>query len=106
MMDKIIHFIKYNNAAIIILALVLILSGVALAAGPEAIGEKQTRLEGVDNALLLATELESFNMDFKITNLQADDKYYYVSYSFLDIALVNNGWQYLLSERTRKISKK
>jgi hypothetical protein len=106
MLDKISHFLKYNNATVIILAVILILGGGALAAGPEAVGQKQTRVEGVDNSLLLSADLEKFSMDFKIKSIQADEQYYYVIYSFLDLAVVDNSWQYLLSERTRKISKK
>lgn len=106
MLNNFFHFIKYNNATIIILAIVLILGGGALAAGPENIGQKQTSIEGVDNAVLLAVDLDNYNMDFQITNIAQDEKYYYVSYSYLDIAPVDNIWQYQLTETTRKISKK
>jgi len=106
MLEKIIHFIKYNNATVIILAVILILGGGALAAGPEAIGEKQTRVEGLDNSLLLAADLDNFSMDFKIENIQADEKYYYATYSYLDLVLADNLWQYQLSQKTQKVSKK
>jgi len=105
-MQKLIDFIKYNNATVIILAIVLILGGGALAAGPENIGQKQTSVQGLDNTALLAADLEAFNMDFKIENIQSDEKYYYVSYSFLDLAEVDGAWQYQLSQKTQKVSKK
>jgi len=104
--DSLTGFIKYNNATVIILAIVLILGGGALAAGPEAIGQKQTSVAGVDNTALLAADLDKFNMDFKIENVQQDEKYYYVTYSFLDLALSDSAWQYQLSQRTQKVSKK
>ncbi|MDD4271985.1 MAG: hypothetical protein PHF50_04245 [Patescibacteria group bacterium] len=103
---KILHFIKYNNAMIIILAVILILGGGALAAGPENIGQKQTSVEGIDNTALLSADLENFNMDFKIENIEQDEKYYYVTYGFLDLAVINNAWQYQLSQKTQKVSKK
>lgn len=106
MFQNLIHFIKYNNAAVIILAIVLILGGGALAAGPEAIGEKQTSVVGLDNTALLAADLAAFNMDFKIENVQQDEKYYYVTYGFLDLAEADNAWQYQLSQKTQKVSKK
>src|SRR3989344_3917482 len=106
MLNKILHFIKYNNGAIIILAVVLILGGGALAAGPEAIGQKETTVQGVDNTALFSVDLDSFNMDFKIENIQKDETYYYVTYSFLDLALADNAWQYQLSQKTQKISRK
>ena len=106
MLQKFLHFIKYNNAAVIILAVVLILGGGALAAGPENIGQKQTRVEGLDNTALLAADLSAFNMDFKIENIEQDEKYYYVTYGFLDLAEADNAWQYQLGQKTQKVSKK
>lgn len=106
MLDKILHFIKYNNAAVIILAIALILGGGVLAAGPENIGQKQTRIEGVDNTALLAADLENFNMDFKIENIEQDEKYYYAAYSYLDLLVLDGAWQYQLNSKTQKVSKK
>ena len=105
-MRKIFDFIKYNNAAVIILAIVLILGGGALAAGPENIGQKQTSIQGVDNTALLAADLDAFNMDFKIENIEQDEKYYYVTYNFLDLVILDNAWQYQLSRKTQKVSRK
>jgi hypothetical protein len=106
MFKEIMHFIKYNNATVIILAVILILGGGAFAAGPEAIGQRQTSIEGLDNTALLAVDLSTFNMDFKIENIQADEKYYYVTYSFLDLTVIDSAWQYQLSQKTQKVSKK
>lgn len=106
MPEKIIHFIKYNNATVVILAVILVLGGGAFAAGPEGIGEKQTSIQGLDNSALLAADLNNFSMDFKINKIEADDKYYYVNYSFMDLGVKDQSWQYLISEKTRKISKK
>jgi hypothetical protein len=106
MFDKIINFLKYNNATIIILAIVLIVGGGALAAGPENIGQKQTSIEGIDNTLLLSVDLATFNMDFKIETIEQDEKYYYVTYSYLDIVIIDNAWQYQLNQNTQKVSKR
>lgn len=106
MLQKFLYFIKYNNATVIILAIILVLGGGAFAAGPEVIGEKQTSVQGLDNTALLAADLDKFNMDFKIENIEQDDKYFYVSYSFLDLVKNNSAWQYQLSQRTQKVSKK
>lgn len=106
MLAKIIHFIKYNNATVIILAIILILGGGALAAGPEAIGQKQTSVQGIDNTLLLAADLDNFNMDFKIEKIEQDEQYYYVIYSYLDLVVLDNAWQYQLNSKMQKISRK
>jgi len=106
MLAKIIHFIKYNNATVIILAIILILGGGALAAGPETIGQKQTSVQGIDNTLLLAADLDNFNMDFKIEKIEQDEQYYYVIYSYLDLVVLTNAWQYQLNSKMQKISRK
>lgn len=74
--------------------------------GQQAIGERETRIEGEDNTLLLSTDLDELDMDFSIEGIEADDEHYYVTYTYLDIVRKNMAWQYELRERTRKISKK
>jgi len=108
MFEKIIHFIKYNNAVVLIVALVLILGTSALAsdAGQAAIGQRQTTVEGVDNALLLAADLDNFDMEYKIEKIEEDEAMYYVTYTYLDLVNENNAWQYQLKENTRRVSKK
>ncbi|MDD5290805.1 MAG: thrombospondin type 3 repeat-containing protein [Patescibacteria group bacterium] len=108
MFGKIIHFIKYNNAVVLIIALVLVLGTSALAsdAGQAAIGQKQTIVEGVDNTLLLAANLDNFDMDFKVEKIEEDEEMYYVTYTYLDLVNENSAWQYQLKENTRRISKK
>jgi len=108
MFNKIIHFIKYNNATILIIAAVLIVGTSAFASetGRAAIGGKQIRVEGVDNTLLLAADLDTMDMDFKIEKIEEDDKYYYITYTYLDLVKINNAWQYQLQEKTRKVSRK
>ncbi len=106
MLKKIIHFIKYNNATVAILAAIFILGAGAFAAGPEAIGQQQTTVQGLDNSLLLAADLAEFSMDFKIENIEQDENYYYATYSYLDIAVADSAWQYQLGRKTQKISKK
>jgi hypothetical protein len=108
-MNKIIHFIKYNNFTIlIILAIFLLGSGVfaQTETGQALIGEQETTVEGVDNTLLLTVDLATHNMDFKIEKIEEDAKYFYVTYTYLDIDIVNNAWQYDLKEKVRKISKR
>jgi len=108
MMNKLIHFIKYNNAAVLIIAFVFIIGASALASEPgrEAIGSQTTAIEGVDNTLLLAADLEKFDMEFKVEKIEEDEEMYYVTYTYLDLTEENNAWQYQLKENTRRISKK
>lgn len=107
MFSQIIHFIKYNNLTVLIVLAVFVAGGGAFAAteaGQAVIGQAETRLEGADNTVLLATDLEKFDMDFTIERIEADDRYYYVVYTYLDIVKENNAWQYQLREKTRKVT--
>ena len=109
MLKKSLHFLKYNNAALLILVIIFIMGSGVWAqtdAGQEFIGEKQVHVENVDNSLLLDLDLGNFDMDFKIENIESDDKYYYVTYTYLDLEKEDDAWEYLLSEKTRKVSKK
>ncbi|MCK4539980.1 hypothetical protein KAU09_02385 [Candidatus Parcubacteria bacterium] len=109
MFKKTIHFIKYNNAALLILLAIFAIGSGAWAqteAGREFIGEKQEKIEGTDNTLLLSVDMEEYDMDFKIERIKENDKYYFVAYTYLDLAKIDNVWEYQLNEKIRKISKK
>jgi len=109
MFQKILYFIKYNNLTVLlVLAIFLLGSGVfaATPTGQEVIGQQEQKIEGLDNTLLLTADLDNFNMDFKIEKIEEDAKYYYVTYTYLDLVKDNSAWQYLLQEKVKKISKK
>lgn len=108
-MKKFLYFLQYNNLTILLLAAVLLMGFGAFAATPtgqEVIGQPESRIEGVDNKLLLEADLTDFQMDFKIESIEADEENYYVTYTYLDLAKLNGAWQYQIVEKTRKISKK
>ncbi|MEA1963246.1 MAG: hypothetical protein U9M94_03350 [Patescibacteria group bacterium] len=109
MLKKAINFIKYNNAALLILLVIFVIGSGAFAqteAGQEFIGEKQEEIKGADNILLLDADLENFDMDFKIEKITQDDKYYYVIYTYLDLIKADDAWEYSLNEKIRKVSIK
>jgi len=133
MFKKFIHFIKYNNATIIILVAMFIISASAFATEPgrEVVGQKQTSIEGIDNTLLIEADLAKMDMDFRIEKIETDDPgtspgqgqaaesslehsvltkasqgYYYITYTYIDLVKIDNAWQYQLQEKNRKISKK
>jgi hypothetical protein len=107
MFRQFLSFIKYNNATILILLVIFIFGGSVFATetGQDILGEKQTRIEGVDNTLLLEADLDNMDMDFRIEKLEESSKFYYAIYTFIDLTPINNSWQYLLREKERKISK-
>ena len=74
--------------------------------GQQVIGTKQVSYEGVDNTLLLSADLAKLDMDFKISSIKEDEKYYFVTYTFINLEPVNKAWQYQLREKARKVSKR
>ncbi len=109
MLKKVIHFLKYNNATILILVAIFLLGTGVFAqteAGQAMIGSKQTSVQGIDNTLLLEADLENMDMDFKIEKIESDNKMYYVIYTYLDLSKINNAWQYQIKEKVRKVSRK
>jgi len=121
MLKKFIQFIKYNNATLVIILVFFVVgtSVFASEAGREVLGQKSTRIEGVDNTALLEVDLDKMDMDFKIEDIKEDEKYFYVTYTHLDLDKVNtkdsengldqkekNIWQWQIQERVRKVSKK
>ena len=109
MFKKAINFIKYNNFAVLILAVIFIAGSGAWAqteAGQEFIGEKQEEIKGIDNTLLLSADLENYDMDFKIEKIEKNNQYYFVTYTYLDLVKTDDAWEYLLNEKIRKVSLK
>lgn len=109
MLKKAIHFVKYNNfMVLIILAVFVVGSGVfaQTETGQEIIGQKKTGIVGIDNTLLIEVDLDDFDMNFRIETVEEDEKYYYITYTFLDLVEDQRAWQYFIEERMRKVSKK
>ena len=108
MFEQIIKFIKYNNATVLILVVIFIIGSGAWAqtdAGQEFIGEQQTSSQGIDNTLLLEADLDNFDMEFKIEKVEEDLDYFYVIYTYMDLALIDDAWQYQVQEAIRKVNK-
>lgn len=105
MFEKTVHFFKYNNAAIVIAVVVFLLGASVFASEPgrEAIGQKTTRIEGVDNTLLLASDPDKLKPAFKIEGIEQDDTYYYVKYTYIDLVQASSTWEYQLTENTKKV---
>lgn len=107
MFKKAIHFIKYNNLVILIIAAIFLIGTGVFAqteTGQAVIGAKETTIQGVDNTLLIEADLDKLAMDFTIEEIAEDSDYYYVTYTYIDLVKANNVWQYQMREKQRKIS--
>lgn len=109
MLKKFLHFIQYNNATFLILALFLLFGSGVFAqteTGQGLIGQKQSKTAGTDNTLLVEADLANFDMKYKIEKIEEDSKYYYVTYTCYDLVRTETAWEYQLNEKMRQVSKK
>lgn len=107
-MTKIINFLKYNNAAVLMLLALMLVAGSVLAApaGREALGRQTEEIKGIDNTLLISTNLNEYAIRYKIEKIEEDDDFYYITYTHNNIALEKDVWSEGTAEKTRKIRKK
>ncbi len=106
--QKIKNFIQYHNAFVLIVVFVVFVSSVSLAS--ENIREgvllgKQEKEIGVDNALLLASDVEFWNFEPMILSIEEDEEYYYVAYRLRTLGVKDNIWQEILREELLKFEK-
>jgi len=105
----IINFVKYNNAFVIGLVLVLFGGGAIFAASPDArsavVGKEIVTVQGVDNSRIINADLENFDFQMKIDNVTEDQTNYYVDYSFRTIGVEGNEWQTITRSLKMTVTK-
>jgi len=113
MLNKIIHFIKYHNAFVFIFVMVFVGFSVTMAASPDlregvsdALVSSEETVRSIDNALILAADLDSFDMALQVQGVDEDDENYYVGYEFKTIDIEDGAWQEVVEEKVLVISKK
>lgn len=111
-MQKIIQFIKYNNAFSIGFALVFLSFGGALAASPEgrqavadAVYNEKETVKSTDNSYIIGVDLNSYVSKAQITSVTEDGDYYYVDYKLFTIDLADYVWQQVEKSATLKADK-
>jgi hypothetical protein len=101
-------FIKYNTlvAAIVVVAFVAVASVMASSEDvKKIIGEEVVEKSGVDNTVLLAADLENFDLKMEITNVLEDDENYYIDYQYNTLAIKDNVWREVLKREQIIVSK-
>jgi len=95
--------VKFSKKQIILAILVsVLLAGGVFAqtdTGQEIIGVKETVVSGYDNSLLYNTDLDKFNMNFKIEKIEEDLSIYYVTYTYSDIVKLKDSWDVQVLEK-------
>ena len=108
MLKKIVKFIKYNTMITAIIAIAFIAVASVMAANDDVkkvIGEEIVERSGVDNTVLLAADLENFDLKMEITNALEDERNYYIDYQYNTLAIKDNVWQEVLKLEQIIVSK-
>ena len=109
MFKKLTYFIKYHNAFPIALSVILLSSGAALAASPQArdaIISENTTVRSVDNSYIIGVDLNAYNPKLRIISVKEDDSNYYVSYIYDTISINDYVWKKYKTNETLTVSKK
>jgi len=96
MFQKILKFIKYNNATAIIFTIIFSGMTVSLAASEElrdSIYSSSEIVRSVDNRLIISTDLDTLNFNLRINSVKEDDKNYYVAYDYDALAIQDYIWK-------------
>lgn len=107
-MQKLIRFIKYNNAFTIIIALIFFSAGGAFAnekVRDTVIGQTIVTKKGTDNTQIISANLDNFNMGLRIKSVKEDDKFYYVNFDYKTIDAIDGVWKETIKEKNISVSK-
>jgi hypothetical protein len=108
MFQKVLNFVKYNNAFTIAVMLVFFGAGISFAASPElrdTVYASSETVISVDNTLIVSSDLDSFNFNLKINSITDDDKNYYATYSYQTLVITNGVWQSQEMDKVLTVNK-
>jgi hypothetical protein len=104
-MKSFLNFIQYHNFAILIVVAIVGFGGSAFAATEVVKQLSNSDAPVVDTSALLSTDLDSFDMNFRIISATETDNGYIVVYSYHTLSLVDTSWQEIEKENTLHIEK-
>src|SRR3989344_4729696 len=108
-MSRLWSFLQYHNAVPIALFVIFGATGATFAASPEvreAVLSAEEIVQSVDNTYIVSADLASRDFGLVVTKIEEDEEYYYVSYTYRTIAIVDYVWQESDIKRQMKVSKK
>ncbi len=108
MYERILNFIKYNNAFTIIFVIVFFSFGITFAASPavrESVYSSSETIVSVDNGAIVSADLNNFNFNLRISSITEDDKNYYAGYSYQTLVIEDSVWQSKEIEKTLTVNK-
>ncbi|HCR52135.1 TPA: hypothetical protein DIV48_00620 [Candidatus Kaiserbacteria bacterium] len=108
MLERVLRFIKYNNAFTVALGVLFLGSGAAYAASPQvrdAVYSSKEVVVSVDNHVIITANLDNFDFGLRINAVTDDEKNYYVAYSYRTLAVEDSVWRTLFVEKILTVSK-
>lgn len=105
---SLVRFIKYNNTVPIVLGVLFLSFGGALAASPDvrdAVYSETTAVQSIDNTYIAGKNLSSYTPTVQITGVTEDAEYYYVTYTFTTIDVVDYVWRDVVKSETMRVAK-
>ena len=105
--NKILHFLQYHNLTLVILMFIIGFGTASLASDNvrDAIFEKEVKEVGVDNTMLLTADIDNFDFQPQINDIEEDGNYYYVDYQYRTLGVKDNVWQEVIQEKELKVPK-
>ena len=105
-MGSFLHFLQYNNAVPIALAVVFLgAGGVFAATNPETLYRSESTAISIDNTYIAGKDLSSYTPQLRIMGVTEDAEIYYVSYELSTIDIVDAIWQDVVKKDVLKVHK-
>lgn len=105
-MQRLAHFTLYNNLVPITISVILLGSSATYAYNnPETLYERTETVVSIDNTYLASLDFDRFSPSVEILTVEEDAEYYYVTYRFNTVALVDAVWQNVTSREELRIPR-
>jgi hypothetical protein len=105
-MQRIMHFLRYDNAVPIVLGIVFLgATGAYAATNPDAIYSETQEVLSVDNTYIVEKDLSGYTPRVEITGVTEDDLNYYVAYRFSTIDVQDYVWQDVVKDERLQVEK-
>ncbi|TSC87252.1 MAG: hypothetical protein G01um10148_357 [Parcubacteria group bacterium Gr01-1014_8] len=105
-MQRLLHFLSYNNAVPIAVSIVF-LGGTATfaATNPEAIFDSEQSVLSIDNTYIANKDLSGYTPTIEILGVTEDSEKYYVSYRLTTIDVVDAMWRDVTENGVLEVAK-
>src|SRR6185295_3649534 len=102
------NFLTYNNAVPIMMGIVFLGAGGALAATPavqQSVFSSTETLQSIDNTRIINIDLDSYPLSVQVTAVTEDADNYYVDYTMNTIDIQDDVWQDVAKRATMTVAK-